>query len=38
MTKPKVSVDIWSDVMCPWCAIGYTQFARAVAQLGGERP
>ena len=36
MTKPKVSVDIWSDVMCPWCAIGYTQFARAVAQLGGE--
>ena len=36
MTKPKVMVDIWSDVMCPWCAIGYTQFARAVAQLGGE--
>ena len=36
MTKPKVSVDIWSDVMCPWCAIGYTQFAWAVAQLGGE--
>jgi predicted DsbA family dithiol-disulfide isomerase len=36
MTKPKVSVDIWSDVMCPWCAIGYAQFTVAVAQLDGE--
>jgi len=36
MTKPRISVDIWSDVMCPWCAIGYTQFARAVAALDGE--
>lgn len=32
----KVSVDIWSDVMCPWCAVGYTQFAKAVEQLKGE--
>lgn len=36
MTKPKVAVDIWSDVMCPWCAIGYAQFAKAIAQLEGE--
>lgn len=36
MTKPTVAVDIWSDVMCPWCAIGYAQFARAAAQLEGE--
>ena len=36
MTKPKISVDIWSDVMCPWCAIGYTQFAKAVEALEGE--
>ena len=36
MSKPKVSVDIWSDVMCPWCAIGYAQFAKAVARLGDE--
>ncbi|MXO58377.1 DsbA family oxidoreductase [Altererythrobacter salegens] len=34
--KPKVMVDIWSDVMCPWCAIGYAQFARAVKELDGE--
>jgi len=33
---PKVSVDIWSDVMCPWCAVGYTQFAKAVESLGDE--
>ena len=32
----KLAVDIWSDVMCPWCAIGYTQFAKAVDQLAGE--
>ena len=33
MTKPKVAVDIWSDVMCPWCAVGYTQFAKSVSEL-----
>ena len=31
-----MQVDIWSDVMCPWCAIGYTQYAKAVEQLAGE--
>ncbi|AKH42280.1 putative DsbA family dithiol-disulfide isomerase [Altererythrobacter atlanticus] len=34
--KPRISVDIWSDIMCPWCAIGYTQFARAIDLLDGE--
>ena len=33
---PKVAVDIWSDVMCPWCAVGYMAFARAVEDLAGE--
>jgi predicted DsbA family dithiol-disulfide isomerase len=33
---PKVAVDVWSDVMCPWCAVGYTQFAKAVEALKGE--
>lgn len=23
-------VEIWSDVVCPWCAIGKTRFARAL--------
>jgi predicted DsbA family dithiol-disulfide isomerase len=34
--RPKIAVDIWSDVMCPWCAVGYTQFAKAVDSLEGE--
>jgi len=36
VTKPKIAVDIWSDVMCPWCAVGYTQFAKSVKSLQGE--
>jgi len=32
----RLEIDIWSDVMCPWCAIGYTQFTQAVEQLEGE--
>lgn len=34
--KPHLSVDIWSDVMCPWCAIGYMQFAKSVKLLEDE--
>ncbi len=29
-------VDIWSDVVCPWCAIGVTRFERAVELFDGE--
>ncbi|MDE2435590.1 MAG: DsbA family oxidoreductase [Sphingomonadales bacterium] len=37
MSAPvKVSIDIWSDVMCPWCAIGYSQLRKGLAQLDGE--
>ena len=36
MTKPTVDVQIWSDVMCPWCAIGGAQYARALAEVGDE--
>ena len=36
MSQPKISVDIWSDVMCPWCAVGYTQFAKSVKQVEDE--
>ena len=34
--RPRVSVDIWSDVMCPWCAIGFGQFAKALEDVDGE--
>lgn len=32
----KLTVDIWSDVMCPWCVIGYHQLLRGLALTGGE--
>jgi predicted DsbA family dithiol-disulfide isomerase len=31
-----LSVEVWSDVMCPWCAVGWTSFAKAVEVLKDE--
>jgi predicted DsbA family dithiol-disulfide isomerase len=31
-----VSVEIWSDVVCPWCYIGKRRFETAVEQLRDE--
>ena len=36
MTAQKLTIDIYSDVMCPWCAIGYGQLQQALGQLEGE--
>ncbi|QUL38303.1 DsbA family oxidoreductase [Erythrobacter sp. JK5] len=37
MTTPEnVTIDIYSDVMCPWCAIGYGQLTKALGALEGE--
>jgi predicted DsbA family dithiol-disulfide isomerase len=33
---PTVSVEIWSDVVCPWCYIGKRRFEKAVEQLRDE--
>ena len=33
---PRVTVEIWSDVVCPWCYIGKRRFERALAELDGE--
>ncbi|MEL7445374.1 MAG: DsbA family oxidoreductase [Pseudomonadota bacterium] len=32
----QVTIDIYSDVMCPWCAIGYGQLTKALGELDGE--
>lgn len=32
----KVTLDIWSDVMCPWCVIGLNQLDKALAGMAGE--
>ena len=31
-----LTIDIYSDVMCPWCLIGYGQLTKALADLEGE--
>ena len=31
-----LAIDIWSDVMCPWCIVGYKQLEQALALLYGE--
>lgn len=39
MTEPRVprlSVDIVSDVMCPWCIIGWLKFRKVMAHFGGR--
>jgi predicted DsbA family dithiol-disulfide isomerase len=33
---PHVEVEIWSDVVCPWCYIGKRRFETAVAELSDE--
>lgn len=33
-TAPVITVDIVSDVVCPWCVIGYRQLERAVGMMG----
>ncbi len=36
MSVPVIQVEIWSDVVCPWCYIGKRRFERAVTELDGE--
>lgn len=31
-----LTIDIWSDVMCPWCLVGWGNLSQALAQLDGE--
>jgi predicted DsbA family dithiol-disulfide isomerase len=31
MTKPKLSIDVVSDVVCPWCLIGKRRLEKAIA-------
>lgn len=32
----KLTIDIWSDVMCPWCLVGWGNLSQALGQLDGE--
>ena len=31
-----LTIDIWSDVMCPWCLVGWGGLLQALDQLDGE--
>ena len=33
---PVITVDIVSDVVCPWCIIGYKKLEKAMAQFEGQ--
>lgn len=34
--RPHVDVEIWSDVVCPWCYIGKRRFETAIIELADE--
>jgi predicted DsbA family dithiol-disulfide isomerase len=34
MNNKPLRIDIWSDVVCPWCWIGKQRLRTALAQLG----
>jgi predicted DsbA family dithiol-disulfide isomerase len=36
MSPRPVAIDIWSDVMCPWCVIGTRQLETALAGMTDE--
>src|SRR3546814_2608646 len=33
---PRLSVDIVSDVMCPWCIIGWLKFRKVIDHFAGR--
>lgn len=33
---PSLAIDLFSDVVCPWCFIGATRLEQALAELSGE--
>jgi predicted DsbA family dithiol-disulfide isomerase len=36
MNKPKIKIDIASDVVCPWCYIGKRRIEKAMTELGDQ--
>jgi len=36
MNRNDLKIDIVSDIVCPWCAIGYKKLAEAMTQLSKE--
>ena len=36
MSKAKVTVEIWSDVVCPYCLVGKRKLEQAIAKLNAQ--
>ncbi len=36
MTARTLDIAIWSDIMCPWCLVGWGQLQQALVELDGE--
>jgi predicted DsbA family dithiol-disulfide isomerase len=36
MAKPKIKIDVVSDVVCPWCYIGKRRLEKAIDQLSDD--
>lgn len=37
MSEPRtLRIDIWSDVMCPWCLVGWGSLQKGLSMLDGE--
>ena len=36
MSVPKLQVDVWSDVACPWCWVGILRYKQAVAKIANR--
>ena len=36
MSKHKVTVEIWSDVVCPYCLVGKKKLEQAIAKIDKE--
>lgn len=36
MSVPKLQVDVWSDVACPWCWVGVLRYKQAVTKLANR--
>ncbi|WP_372799305.1 DsbA family protein, partial [Pontiella sp.] len=35
--RAAIKVDIVSDVVCPWCVIGFQRLEKAIAERGMEK-
>lgn len=36
ITRPKIQIDIVSDVVCPWCIVGFKQLDQALSDIGAQ--